>query len=148
MSKHDTVKKHRHDDHEKHGTADPRHGDGQGDGPGDGHAEADGHAAGHDEAATPEVRVEVVANRSVQEDLFERLSKREVGARYTLFPEVHGAGLAGPRRGDHIWPEENFVYVTYVTKKEARAIREEVEALKTFFPDEGIRFFAVKALDL
>ena len=98
--------------------------------------------------STPTVRVEVIANRSVQEDFFERLSRRGVGAHYTLFPEVQGDGAAGPRRGDHIWPEENFVYVTYVDEEEARAIKTEVEELKRFFEDEGIRFFAVQGLTL
>lgn len=96
----------------------------------------------------PTIRVEVIANRSVQEDFFERLRKRGIGTHYTLFPEVHGAGDAGPRRGDHIWPEENFVYVAYVTEEEARGIKEEVDALKSFFRDEGIRFFAVSAVAL
>lgn len=95
---------------------------------------------------TPAVRVEVIANRSVQEDFFERLRKRDIGTHYTLFPEVQGAGDAGPRRGDHIWPEENFVYVAYVSAEDARGIKEEVEALKAFFQDEGIRFFAVSAM--
>ncbi|MFW5642837.1 MAG: hypothetical protein ACOCYQ_02315, partial [Alkalispirochaeta sp.] len=69
MSKHDKAKKLDHDDHGQHDSAVPRH--------------TDDRSDGHDEVATPEVRVEVIANRSVQEDLFERLGKRGVGGRYT-----------------------------------------------------------------
>ena len=94
------------------------------------------------------IRVEVIANRSVEEDFFELLGKAEVGAHYTLFPEVQGAGLAGPRRGDHIWPEENFVYITYVSEAEARTIREQVEKVRARFGTEGIRMFATRGVDL
>jgi len=94
------------------------------------------------------IRVEVIANRSVQEDFFEALAKAGAGTYYTLFPEVQGAGNAGPRRGDHIWPEENFVYVAYVSIDEARAIRSVTDTLRSAFPDEGIRFFAVRGTDV
>jgi uncharacterized protein (DUF488 family) len=94
------------------------------------------------------IRVEVIANRSVQEDFFDALAEAGAGTHYTLFPEVQGAGNAGPRRGDHIWPEENFVYVAYVKVEEARAIRSVTEALGQTFPDEGIQFFAVRGTDV
>jgi len=96
---------------------------------------------------TPDtVRVEVIANRSVQEDFFERLKDANIGTHYTLYPVVQGAGDNGPRRGDHIWPEENFVYVTYVNITEARTIRTITDDLTRIFPTEGIRFFAAQGL--
>lgn len=94
------------------------------------------------------IRLEVIANRSVQEDFFEKLRAAGVGAHYTLFPEVRGAGAAGPRRGDHIWPEENFVYVSFVEREEGLAIREIVDELREKFPEEGIRIFASQGVDL
>lgn len=92
------------------------------------------------------LRVEVVANRAVQEDFFELIEQAGVGTHYTLWPEVQGAGGAGPRRGDHVWPEENFVFVTYVTDAEARLLREQVDSLRGRFPDEGIRIFATRSV--
>lgn len=89
------------------------------------------------------IRVEIVGNRSVQEDLFEELGRREFTSQYTLIPVVHGDGNAGPRRGDHVWPEENFLLFAYVDDAEARRMREAVDAVRTRFPDEGIRLFAV-----
>lgn len=95
------------------------------------------------------IRMEVIGNRSIQEDFFERLQAEQVGLHYTLFPEVHGAGFAGPRRGDHIWPEENFVYVAYTDEpEEARRVRAIVDDLKSVFADEGMRFFATRGVDL
>ena len=104
----------------------------------------------HEEHRDPEpdeiVRVEVIANRSIREDFFEALSRREVGLYHTLVSDVQGVGHAGPRRGDHIWPEENFLYIAYVSTGDARVIRAEVDALRERFPDEGIRFFATRGI--
>lgn len=94
------------------------------------------------------VRLEIVANRSVQEDLFERLRREDLLKHYTLFPEVQGDGTSGPRRGDHIWPEENFVMVAYVTKAQAVQTKAVIQDLKQFFTDEGIRIFATRAVEL
>lgn len=94
------------------------------------------------------IRLEVVANRSIQEDFFDRLAEREVGAHHTLFPEVQGVGNSGPRQGDHVWPEENFVFVSYVGREEARAIKEIVDGLKEVFSEEGIKIFATEAAEL
>lgn len=94
------------------------------------------------------IRVEVIANRSVQEDFFERLGEHNLASTYTLFPEVQGSGSSGQRRGDHVWPEENFVFVTYCSKSEGRTIAAIVEDLKLFFPNEGIKFFATRCAKL
>lgn len=94
------------------------------------------------------LRVEIFANRSVQEDLFERLAKKNLATHYTFIPEIQGVGHSGPRRGDHVWPEENFALITYVDEEEAREIKAAVEDLREFFPSEGITFFAAPAVDL
>ncbi|MFP4302121.1 MAG: PG0541 family transporter-associated protein [Alkalispirochaetaceae bacterium] len=94
------------------------------------------------------IRVEVIGNRSVQEDFFDRLAEREVGRHHTLFPEVQGVGRSGPRRGDHVWPEENFVFFAYVEPDEARVIKEIVMELKEVFAGEGMKFFATEATEI
>ena len=94
------------------------------------------------------IRVEVVGNHSVQEDFFDRLAEREVGEHHTLLSEVQGVGSSGPRQGDHVWPEENFLYIAYLGEEEAREIRQIVSELKEVFASEGIRFFATRAVEL
>ncbi len=94
------------------------------------------------------VRVELFANRSVQEDLFERLNRQKLAQLHSLIPETQGIGLNGPRRGDHIWPEENFILITYVEEDEARKIKAVVDDLRAFFPTEGITVFATPVVEL
>ncbi len=86
-------------------------------------------------------RLEIIANRSVQDDLFDRFDKKGIGCCYTILPVVHGVGNSGPRKGDSVWPEENFLVILYCDEAEAAPVRETVEGLKKDFPDEGIRLF-------
>ncbi|MCF7928352.1 MAG: hypothetical protein K9L68_05220 [Spirochaetales bacterium] len=88
-------------------------------------------------------RIEIIANRSIQEDLFEAFEKREIVKHYTLVPVAFGVGRQGPRMGDHIWPEENFVLTVYCSEDEAQKIRETVNEIKNFFVQEGIKLFEI-----
>ena len=91
------------------------------------------------------VRVEIIANRSTESDLFERLSAHNVAKQHTIVPVVHGIGYSGPRRGDHTWPEENFLVIVYCDKEEAAIINSVVEGIQAEFPEEGVSIFSVSA---
>jgi len=86
-------------------------------------------------------RVEIIANRSVEEDLMDAFAKAGVVKHYTKFPVVHGVGTSGPRMGDAVWPEENFALVCYCEDAEARRVAELAAAVKLRFPDEGLKVF-------
>ncbi|MBN2655903.1 MAG: hypothetical protein JXR86_02510 [Spirochaetales bacterium] len=86
-------------------------------------------------------RVELIANHSVEEDLFESFEKRNIVKAFTKIPSVHGAGNSTPKRGDHIWPEENFLLLIFCEDEEAELIRESVAEVKEHFTDEGIKLF-------
>ncbi|MFA6505154.1 MAG: PG0541 family transporter-associated protein [Treponemataceae bacterium] len=88
-------------------------------------------------------RVELIANRSVEEDLMDAFSSVGVFKQYTKFPVVHGIGGSGPRMGDGVWPEENFVLVCYCDEVESRRIAEIVAGVKKRFPDEGVKLFVM-----
>jgi hypothetical protein len=89
------------------------------------------------------IRVEIVANHSVEENILEALAKENAGKYYTKYPSVFGVGSAGPRMGDAIWPEENFALVVWCEEDEARAIGRAVALVKERFPDEGIKVFGL-----
>lgn len=88
-------------------------------------------------------RVELIANRSVEEDLMDAFASAGVFKKYTKFPVVHGVGSSGPRMGDGVWPEENFVLLCYCDDGEASRIAETVAGVKVHFPDEGIKLFVM-----
>ena len=87
------------------------------------------------------IRLEIVANHSVEENILEALKKDGVGKYYTKYPTIFGVGTSGPRMGDAIWPEENFALVIWCEEEEARLIKRAVEGVKEHFPDEGIKVF-------
>ena len=89
------------------------------------------------------IRVEIVANRSVEENILEALALEGAGKYYTKYPVIHGVGSTGPRMGDAIWPEENFALVIWCDNEEAAGIGRAVASVKEHFPGEGIKIFGL-----
>jgi hypothetical protein len=87
------------------------------------------------------IRLEIIANHSVEENILEALSREGVGKYYTKYPSIFGVGTSGPRMGDAVWPEENFALVIWCEEEEARAIQKAVEDVKAHFPEEGVKIF-------
>jgi hypothetical protein len=93
------------------------------------------------------VRVEIIANHSVEENILGAMKAAEVGKYYTRYPNVFGVGSSGPRMGDAVWPEENFALVIWCEEDEAEKIEHAVASVKAHFPDEGIRVFWMHAAE-
>ena len=91
------------------------------------------------------IRFEIIANHSVEENILEALAKEGAGKYYTKYPVIFGVGSAGPRMGDAIWPEENFVLVIWCEEEEADAVRRAVAKVKEKFPGEGIKIFSLSS---
>jgi len=89
------------------------------------------------------IRIEIIANHSVEENILEALAKENAGKYYTKYSSVLGVGSAGPRMGDAIWPEENFSLVIWCEEEESRAIQRAIAAVKEKFPGEGIKLFGI-----
>jgi hypothetical protein len=87
------------------------------------------------------MRIEIIANRSVEDNLLEAFREEGVGKFYTKYPSVLGIGSTGPRMGDAIWPEENFALVIWCEEAELKGLERAVGAVKKQFPDEGIKLF-------
>ena len=91
------------------------------------------------------IRVEIIANHSVEENILEALAKENAGKYYTKYPSIFGVGSAGPRMGDAIWPEENFALVIWCEEDEARAVERAIAKVKEKFPGEGIKLFCLSS---
>jgi len=89
-------------------------------------------------------RIEIIANRSVQDDVVERLESAVEGFYYTVIPVVQGRGRQARRLGSSTWPEENFLLLAYVDDAAAATARTVVSAVKERFPTEGIKYFELK----
>lgn len=89
------------------------------------------------------IRIEIIANHSVEENILEALKLEGVGKYYTKYPSIFGVGTSGPRMGDSIWPEENFIMVIWCEEEEARGIERAIHTVKEQFPDEGVKIFGL-----
>ncbi|MDR0663603.1 MAG: hypothetical protein LBF80_05950 [Spirochaetaceae bacterium] len=89
------------------------------------------------------MRIEIIANLTVEENIMDALRTEGVAKFYTKMPSVHGVGKRGPRMGDAVWPEENFVMVVWCDMDEALGIERAVNRVKESFPDEGIKLFGL-----
>jgi hypothetical protein len=89
------------------------------------------------------IRVEVICNSSVEENILDAFKEEGVAKFYTQYPGVFGVGNSGPRMGSTVWPEENTVFVIWCEEEEARGIQRAVLRVKEDFPTEGIKIFAM-----
>lgn len=89
-------------------------------------------------------RIEIIANRSVQDDALELLEGKIDDFYYTLIPAVQGRGKTSRKLGSATWPEENFLLFAYVDDESAAKARDAVAELKRRFRGEGIKYFELK----
>ena len=87
------------------------------------------------------IRIEIIANHSVEENIHEALVRENAGKYYTKYPGIFGVGSTGPRMGDAIWPEENFSLIIWCEEEEAQGVERAVASVKEKFPGEGIKIF-------
>jgi hypothetical protein len=95
------------------------------------------------------IRTEIYANRSVEEDIVEGLSRLLPDLSYSIVEEVKGKGKAGIRHGTAVWPELNVLYIIYSEESDAASIRRAVQEVKSAFPKEGIKLiqYEVRTLE-
>lgn len=93
-------------------------------------------------------RIEIVSNKSVEEDIIQSLEEYVPGILYTTIPLAYGRGSDDYKLGTTTWPETNFVLISYIKDEELNRVRAVLKAVKEKFPDEGIKLFAVKAEEI
>ncbi|MCF0241055.1 MAG: hypothetical protein HUK25_00360 [Treponema sp.] len=94
------------------------------------------------------IRVEIIANQSVEDDIKENLHGYLPDLEYTILPAVQGKGKTSSKLGDATWPEMNFLLFSYVDEETAKKVKTVIDAVINKFPNEGISLFACPAVDL
>ncbi|QQO08677.1 PG0541 family transporter-associated protein [Breznakiella homolactica] len=90
-------------------------------------------------------RIEIFANRSVQDEIIGGLEDSIDDFYYTLIPVVNGRGKSQYRLGTATWPEENFMIISYVTDENADKALAVIGEVKKIFPGEGIKLFIMNS---
>ena len=86
-------------------------------------------------------RMELIANRSVENEIISALEENIQDLYFTMLPQVHGRGKTKYRLGTATWPEMNFLLISYLNEEDAAKAEAVVLSLKKQFPGEGIKFF-------
>ncbi|MCL2600237.1 MAG: hypothetical protein FWD88_03550 [Treponema sp.] len=86
-------------------------------------------------------RIELIANRSVESEIIEALEEAVGDFHYTLLPQICGKGKTRYRMGTAVWPELNFLLISYLEDEDAWKAEAAVRQVKERFPREGIKLF-------
>lgn len=87
------------------------------------------------------IRIEIIANQSVQEEIIKNLEAVIPDFCYSLIPLVYGRGKKSYKLGSTTWPETNFILIAYCPETAETDIQTVIEYEKKKFPDEGIKIF-------
>lgn len=90
-------------------------------------------------------RIEIISNKSVQEDIEQALEHHIGDFFYTIIPLAYGRGAENRKLGTATWPETNFVMISYIDDKYIETAQKVIAAIKEKFPDEGIKMFCIHA---
>ena len=91
-------------------------------------------------------RIELIANCSVENEIIEALETHVTDFYFTLLPQVHGKGKTKYRFGTAIWPELNFLLISYLADDNAAKAVNAIQGVKDRFPREGIKVFVMEAV--
>lgn len=89
------------------------------------------------------IRVEIIANQSVHEEIIKNLEAVIPDFCYSLIPLVYGRGKNSYKLGSTTWPETNFILIAYCPETAETDIQTVIEYEKKKFPDEGINIFVL-----
>ena len=91
-------------------------------------------------------RMELIANKSVENEIIEGLEKNIPDFYYTLIPELHGRGKTKYKLGTATWPERNFMLISFLDDPEADKAETIIRKVKEQFPREGIKLFIMEVV--
>jgi hypothetical protein len=83
-------------------------------------------------------RLELIACEAVQTELIEGLEAAVKDIEYTLIPRIEGKGRKSRKDGTQVWPELNFMLVSYLGAECVEAARAAIADVSRRYPNEGI----------
>lgn len=92
-------------------------------------------------------RAEIIANRSVEEEITLALENAISSFLFTIIQDVQGKGGADRKLGDVTWPELNFIMIAYIDDSDVAIVRSVIAEVKKHFPNEGIKLFIMKSTE-
>ena len=89
-------------------------------------------------------RIEIFANKSVEDDILEALEQYIPDILYTTVPLAYGRGGNDRKLGTSTWPETNFMMISYIEDSALATVKAVMQGVKARFSGEGVKFFCMK----
>jgi hypothetical protein len=83
-------------------------------------------------------RMELIACEAVQAELMEGLTAAIKDLEFTLLPRVEGRGMRTSKEGTQVWPEMNFMLISYLDDDGIETAKAVIADVARRFPKEGI----------
>ena len=93
------------------------------------------------------IRIEIIANQSVEDEIIENFEQVIPGFLYTVIPLVNGRGKQTYKLGTVTWPETNFILISYADDNVESTVSHIIRYIKLKFPGEGIKLFVIHDKD-
>ena len=90
-------------------------------------------------------RLELIACEAVRMELIDGLEQAIPSIEYTLIPGIEGKGIRTRKDGSQVWPELNFMLISYMGEAETAVAKRIIGDVAKKFPAEGIFAGAVEA---
>lgn len=89
------------------------------------------------------IRIEIIANQSVYDEITSNFNQLFPNMLYTVLPLAHGKGKASYKLGNTTWPETNFVLIAYTDDEMEKKVAQLIRYVKLKFSTEGITMFVI-----
>jgi hypothetical protein len=83
-------------------------------------------------------RLELIACEAVQSELVDGLAAVLPDLEFTFLPRIEGRGRKVRKEGTQVWPEMNFLLISYLNEAGIEAARAVIADVSRRFPNEGI----------
>jgi hypothetical protein len=83
-------------------------------------------------------RLELIACEAVQSELVDGLAAVLPDFEFTFLPRIAGRGRTSRKEGTQVWPEWNFLLISYLDDSGIEAARAVIADVTSRFPNEGV----------
>jgi hypothetical protein len=86
-------------------------------------------------------KLEIIANQALEAPLMEIMPRNDGKPCYTMLKQVDGAGYSGFCLGNEVWPEENVMFILFLTEDKLEKIKQKLKLIRERFPLLGLSAF-------
>jgi len=88
-------------------------------------------------------RIEIICDVTIEDEIIDALESLDGISGYSNISPVKGTGNHGPRKGDHVWPEENSLIIIYLNDDKTEMLQKLIDDKRKQFPRNGIAAFII-----